>query len=178
MIGRGSYIARGLSDIDPETGEGRPGLEWTLGSEGVEVELDRATGRFRVLRCACCMDVGKVVNPELARGQVVGAMAMGIGFSTRESFYFGKGQNVLNGNLRDYKLLRFGEESEYIVDFLETPQGDGPYGARGLGEQGIIGMPGAIAQALSLAAGVPISALPITPESLWLAMTSARGGGA
>ena len=86
VIGRGSYIARGLSDLDPETGKGRPGLEWTLGAEGVEVELEKSTGRFRVLRSACCMDVGRVVNPALARGQAVGAMAMGIGFATRESF--------------------------------------------------------------------------------------------
>jgi CO/xanthine dehydrogenase Mo-binding subunit len=176
VIGRGSYIARGLSDLDPETGSGRPGLEWTLGAEGVEVELEKSTGRFRVLRSACCMDVGRVVNPALARGQAVGAMAMGIGFATRESFAFGPGQNVVNGSLRDYKLMRFGEEPEYFVDFLETPQGDGPMGARGLGEQGILGMPGAIAQALSRAAGAPIRNLPITPETLWRSMRAGSGG--
>lgn len=176
VIGRGSYIARGLSDLDPETGEGRPGLEWTLGAEGVEVELDSATGRFRVLRSACCMDVGRVVNPALARAQVVGAMAMGIGFTTRESFAFSPSQKVLNGQLRDYKLLRFGEEPEYIVDFVETPQGDGPMGARGLGEQGIIGMPGALASALSRAAGHTFTMLPITPESVWRSMRASRGG--
>jgi len=177
VIGRGSYVARGLSDLDPESGSGRPALEWTLGSEGVEVELDKATGRFTFLRSACCMDVGRVVNPALARGQIVGAMAMGIGFSTRESFVFGPEQNVLNSSLRDYKLLRFGEEPEYLVDFVETPQGDGPYGARGLGEQGIIGMPGAIAAALSRAAGTTFVKLPITPEVVWRAMREAEGGG-
>ena len=103
-------------------------------------------------------------------------MAMGIGFATREAFAFGPGQNVVNGSLRDYKLLRFGEEPEYFVDFLETPQGDGPMGARGLGEQGILGMPGAIAQALSRAAGAPILNLPITPESLWRSMRAETGG--
>jgi CO/xanthine dehydrogenase Mo-binding subunit len=81
---------------------------------------------------------------------------------------------VQNASLRDYKLLRYGEEPEYFVDFVETPQGDGPYGARGLGEQGIIGMPGAIAQAASLAAGVELNELPISPEYLWRAMREAR----
>ena len=115
------------------------------------------------------MDVGRVVNPDLARGQVVGAMAMGIGFATREAFVFDSAERVVNGNLRDFKILRFGEEPEYFVDFVETPQGDGPYGARGLGEQGIIGMPNAVASALSRASGRRIDTLPITNEAVWRA---------
>jgi CO/xanthine dehydrogenase Mo-binding subunit len=173
VIGRGKYIARHLSHIDPETGEGRPGLEWTLGAIGVEVELNRRDGTFRVLRSVCSMDVGKVINPALARGQVVGAMAMGVGYTTREGFLFDSGERVLNHKLRDYKLMRYGEEPEYIVDFVETPQRDGPYNARGLGEQGIIGMPGALASAFSRAAGVQLTRLPITPEYLWSRMRAA-----
>jgi CO/xanthine dehydrogenase Mo-binding subunit len=174
VIGRGRYIARGLSGMDPETGEGRPGLEWTLGAEGVEVELDPRDGAFRVTKAACAMDVGRLIHPALARGQVVGAMGMGIGYATREAFVFDSREGVQNASLRDYKLLRYGEEPEYFVDFVETPQGDGPYGARGLGEQGIIGMPGAIAQAASLAAGVELNELPLSPEYLWRAMREAR----
>lgn len=167
IIGRGKYIARHLSHIDPETGKGRPGLEWTLGAMGVEVEVDLRDGSFRVLKGVCSMDVGRVINPALARGQVVGAMAMGIGYTTREAFHFDSKQRVLNGSLRDYKLVRYGEHPQYIVDFVETPQGDGPFGARGLGEQGIIGMPGALAAAFSRAVGAPLNQLPITPEYLW-----------
>jgi CO/xanthine dehydrogenase Mo-binding subunit len=170
VIGRGKYIARHLTGIDPETGAGRPGLEWTLGAEGVEVEMDPATGAYRILKAACCMDVGRVVNPDLARGQVVGAMGMGIGFATREAFSFDSAERVRNGSLRDFKILRFGEEPEYFVDFVETPQGDGPFGARGLGEQGIIGMPNAVASALSRAVGVRFDRLPITPEEVWKAL--------
>jgi CO/xanthine dehydrogenase Mo-binding subunit len=170
IIGSGKYIARHLSEIDPETGEGRPGLEWTLGAEGVEVEVDLRDGSFRVLKAVCSMDVGRVINPALARGQVVGAMAMGIGYTTREAFLFDRRGRVLNGKLRDYKLVRFGEHPEYVVDFVETPQGDGPFGARGLGEQGIIGMPGALSAAFSRAIGVQINTLPITPELLWRAL--------
>jgi CO/xanthine dehydrogenase Mo-binding subunit len=167
IIGRGKYIARHLSDIDPKTGKGRPGLEWTLGAQGVEVEVNLETGEFRVLKAVCAMDVGKVINPALARGQIVGAMAMGIGYTTREAFAFDARGHVLNGKLRDYKLVRYGEHPEYVVEFIETPQGDGPFGARGLGEQGIIGMPGALSAAFSRAIGVQITELPITPEMLW-----------
>ena len=82
---------------------------------------------------------------------------------------------MLNGKLRDYKILRFGEQPEYIVRFVETPQSDGPFGARGLGEQGIVGMPGALAGAFSRAVQRHLTSLPITPEALWRART---GGGA
>ena len=167
VIGRGWYITPDLTSLDPETGAGKPWLEWTLGAEGVEVEIDPADGAIRVLKAACAMDVGKVVHPALARGQVVGAMAMGIGYSLSEGFVFDARQGVQNGSLRDYKILRYGEDPEYLVDFIETPQHDGPYGLRGLGEQGIVGMPGCLAQAVSLAIGRQMTELPMTPEAIW-----------
>jgi CO/xanthine dehydrogenase Mo-binding subunit len=175
IIGRGHYIARHLTGLDPETGEGRPGLEWTLGAEAVEVEVDLADGSTRVLRSVCAMDVGRVINPGLARGQIVGAMAMGIGYATREAFVFGAGARVLNGSLRDFKILRYGEHPRYIVRFVQTPQNDGPYGARGLGEQGIVGMPAAVAGALARAVERHLTRLPITPEALWRARREPGG---
>ncbi len=167
VIGRGWYITPDLTSLDPATGAGKPWLEWTLGAEGVEVEIDPADGAIRVLKAACTMDVGKVVHPALARGQAVGAMAMGIGYSLQEGFVFDARQVVQNGSLRDYKIMRYGEDPEYLVDFVETPQHDGPYGLRGLGEQGIVGMPGCLAQAVSLAVGAQMTALPMTPETIW-----------
>ena len=167
VIGRGRYIAPHLTTIDPETGEGKPWLEWTLGAEGVEVEVNPQDGRCRILKAACTMDVGKVVHPRLARGQVVGAMGMGIGYAMSEGYVFDSREGVQNGSLRDYKIMRFGEDPEYIVDFIETPQEDGPYGLRGLGEQGIVGMPGCLSQAVSLAIGAPMTQLPMTPETIW-----------
>lgn len=167
VIGRGGYIARHLSSMDPATGAGRPGLEWTLGAEAVEIEIDPADGACRVLKAACAMDVGKVVHPALARGQAVGAMGMGIGYAMSEGYVFDARGAVLNGSLRDYKIPRYGEEPEYFVDFVETPQGDGPYGLRGLGEQGIVGMPGCLSQAVSLAIGAQMTELPMTPETIW-----------
>ena len=173
VIGRGRYIARHLSHLDKETGKGHPGLEWTIGAEGVEVEVNLRTGAYRVLKSACAMDVGRVINPALARGQVVGAMAMGIGYTTREAFEFDSQERIRNAKFRDFKILRYGEHPEYLVDFVETPQRDGPFGARGLGEQGIVGMPAALSAAFSRAVGTQLNAMPITPEYLWRA-----GGGA
>jgi CO/xanthine dehydrogenase Mo-binding subunit len=121
------------------------------------------------------MDVGKVINPALARGQVVGAMAMGIGYTTREAFEFDSEERIRNGKLRDFKILRYGEHPEYIVEFVETPQRDGPFGARGLGEQGIVGMPAALSAAFSRAVGTQLNEMPITPEYLWRSRRQAEG---
>jgi CO/xanthine dehydrogenase Mo-binding subunit len=174
VIGRGRYIARHLTGLDPETGRGEPALEWTLGAEGVEVEVNLRDGSYRVLKAACTMDVGRVVHPALARGQIVGALAMALGFASREGFQFDERERAVNGNLRDFKLFRYGDEPEYLVDFLETPQGDGPYGLRGLGEQGVIGVPAALANALSRAIGVELNELPLTPERVWRALQTRK----
>jgi CO/xanthine dehydrogenase Mo-binding subunit len=175
VIGSGKYIAKHLTDIDPETGKGHPDLEWTLGAEGVEIEVDLNTGKYKILKAVCCIDVGKVISPAIARGQIVGGMAMGMGYTTMEGFTFNDRGQVTNGILRDYKIMRYGDEPVYQVKFLETPQQDGPYGARGLGEQSVIGMPGAIANALSRAVGKGMNQIPLTPEKVWKTSTEVKG---
>jgi CO/xanthine dehydrogenase Mo-binding subunit len=170
IIGKGRYIAKELTDIHPETGKGHPDLEWTLGAEGVEVEVDLITGQYKILKSICCIDVGKVINPDIARGQIVGGMGMGIGYTVMEGFKFNSRGQVTNDSLRDFKIMRLSDAPDYEVVFLETPQHDGPFGARGLGEQSVIGMPGAISNALSRAVGAELNAIPITAEKLWQAL--------
>lgn len=63
--------------------------------------------------------------------------------------------------------MRFGEQPEYLVEFVETPQIDGPFGARGIAEQGTIGIPAAFANAISKAAGEEFDQIPIMPETIW-----------
>ncbi|MCH4890099.1 xanthine dehydrogenase family protein molybdopterin-binding subunit [Acidaminobacter sp. JC074] len=167
IIGRGKYIAKHLTDIDKESGQGHPDLEWTLGAEGVEIEVDMITGQYKILKAVCCIDVGKVINPEIAKGQIIGGMAMGIGYTTMEGFKYNTHGQITSECLRDFKIMRYSDAPIYEVKFLETPQFDGPFGARGLGEQSVIGMPGAISNALSRAVGKDLSAIPITPEKVW-----------
>lgn len=167
IIGRGNYIARKLSSMDLKTGQGRPALEWTLGAQAVEIEFNLRNYSYQIKKAASTMDVGKVINPDLARGQVTGAMAMGLSFARSEGFSFNSSDVVQNDTLRDYKILRYGEHPNYYVEFIETPQGDGPFKARGLGEQGVIGMPGALANAISNAVNQEIKELPLIPELIY-----------
>ena len=167
IIGRGNYILRGLTHLDPETGKGKPGPEWTVTAHGVEVEFDRKDLTYKLLKAVSIIDIGKVLNEKAAKGQVMGAMSMGLAFAGRETFVIDELGRILNPQLRTYRPLRYGEQPEYIVDFVETPQLDAPYGARGVGEHGLLGMPAALGNALSRAIGVPINHLPLTPELLW-----------
>jgi CO/xanthine dehydrogenase Mo-binding subunit len=171
IIGRGKYILRHITSLDPETGAGKPGPEWSAAAYGVEVEFDRIDYTYRLVHAAAVVDAGKVLNEKAALGQVMGAMSMGLAFAARETFYFDQYGRVLNPQLRTYRPIRYGENPDYSVDFVENPQIDAPYGARGIGELGLMGMPGALGNALSLAAGVPLNNLPLIPELIWKAKT-------
>jgi CO/xanthine dehydrogenase Mo-binding subunit len=167
IIGKGQYTLRHLTHINPETGAGKPGPEYSVGAQGVEVEFDTRDYTYKVLKAYSVIDVGKVLNTKAAHSQVMGAMSMGLNFGSSETFVFSKEGKVLNPRLRTYLPFRYGDHPEYIVHFLETPHIDGPFGARGLGEQGLIGMPAALANSLSTAAGVNLNKLPLTPELIW-----------
>jgi CO/xanthine dehydrogenase Mo-binding subunit len=94
-------------------------------------------------------------------------MNIGLSFAGRETFMFDEYGRVLNPQLRTYRPIHYGENPEFIVDFVETPQLDSAYGARGVGEHGILGMPAALGNSLTLAAGVPLNHLPLIPEYIW-----------
>ncbi|WP_445487266.1 xanthine dehydrogenase family protein molybdopterin-binding subunit [Niallia sp. 03133] len=167
IIARGTYILRGLTNLDPETGKGNPGPEWTVAAQGVEIEFDKKNLTYKLLKAVTVMDIGEVLNYGGAVGQVKGAMSMGLAWAGREAFHFNEYGRLRNPQLRTYRPIRYGEHPNYIVDFVKTAHLEAPYGARGAGEHGIIGMPAALGNALSLAANVPLNSLPLTPETIW-----------
>lgn len=167
IIATGNYTLTRMDFLDPETGAGKPGPEWTVAAQGVEVILDKRDFTYRITKAYSVIDIGRVLNDKAARGQVMGAMSMGIAFGGRETFVFDQYARVLNPQLRTYRPLHFGEQPEYLIDFIETPHVAAPYGARGVGEHGLLGMPAALGNALSAALGVQLAELPLIPELLW-----------
>ena len=174
VVGHGSYSVRHLTPLDQETGKGRSGPAWTVGAQAAEVEFDPSDCSYKVTKLASVMDAGKLINPALAKGVVMGGMSMGLGLGTREELLHDESGKTQNANFRQYRLLRMSEAPQYLVDFVETPLEDGPLGARGFGEHGIIGIPSALANALSAASGVDITRFPMTPEYIW--KTREEGG--
>ncbi|MEL7656765.1 MAG: molybdopterin cofactor-binding domain-containing protein, partial [Bacillota bacterium] len=174
ILARGSFILNHLTELDRNTGAGHPGPAWAVGAQAVEVELDMREFTYRLINAVTVIDAGKLLNPKTARGLITGGMCMGLGLGSREAFSYDTSGEVLNTSLRTYKVIHIGEEPKYIVDFIETPQIDAPYGARGIAEHGIIGMPAALANALSTAAQIDLDQLPVTPETIWKAKTGGK----
>lgn len=167
IMATGSYVMKHLTPLDKETGKGVPGVSWTVGAQAVEIEYDPTMHTYRLLKAATVIDAGKVINPKTAKGLIMGGMSMGLGIATREEFIYDELGILENTSLRTYKLMRFGEQPDYLVDFVETPQIDGPFGARGIAEHGVIGIPAAFANAICKATDEEIDQLPILPELIW-----------
>ena len=174
VLGRGGFIMNDLNYLDKETGGGKPGPYWTVGAQAVEIEYDTRDHTYRLLRAATVIDAGKVLNPAMAEALVKGGMCMGFGLGSREYFQYDPAGRVLDTSLRTYKVMHFGQTPAYLVAFVETPFIEGPYGARGFGEHGIVGIPAALANALSVAAECELDELPVTPEKIWLATTGGK----
>jgi carbon-monoxide dehydrogenase large subunit len=141
------------------------------------VEIDRATGALHVLRLAAVDDSGRIVNPLLAEGQVVGATAQGLGQALVEQAPHDADGQPLATSFADYALLTAWEMPQLASTFVETPSPFNPLGAKGIGEGGSIAAPAAVANAVADALapfGVRHVDLPFTEERLWRAL---QGGG-
>lgn len=170
LIGRGKYIAQGLTYLDPETGQGYPALDWTYGAHGVEIEVDTATGNIEVLKVVSAFDVGKVLNETLVKGQVIGGIIQGLGTAFSEFLVYDADGRLLTRNLVDYKIPTVKDlPREIEVYFVETPQLDGPYGARGVAEHPMISITPAIGNALANAIGLEMLEGPLSAEKVYLA---------
>jgi CO/xanthine dehydrogenase Mo-binding subunit len=139
---------------------------WEVCVAAAEVSVDRDTGKVTVERTATVADVGKAINPQLVERQDEGATMQGIGNALFEELSYQDGL-LLNDNLLEYRVPSMedlpGSSSCIIV---ENGDGPGPFGAKGCGEGAFAGVIGAIATAVA-DSGVPVTALPLTPERVW-----------
>ncbi len=151
-------------------GFGNISATYAYGTQGAEVEVDTETGEVKILRMVAAHDVGKVLNPPALKGQIYGALAQGIGYALYEELQSEKGK-ILNPNFRDYKIPT-AQEMNFPVDleFIETNDRFGPFGAKGVAEPGLVPTAPAIANAICDAVGIRIRDLPITPEKILSAL--------
>jgi carbon-monoxide dehydrogenase large subunit len=141
----------------------------------VEVDLD--TGRVRLRRLVGVDDAGRLLNPLLARGQLHGGIAQGVGQALFEEFRYDDRANPLTGSLPAYGLPGAPELPAFELVELETPTPVNELGVKGLGEAGAIGAPPAVLNAVvdALAPlGVRHLDMPATPERVWRAIAAAR----
>jgi len=169
LIGRGTY--RGERGHAPLGGEAP---FWEVGMAAAEVEVDGDTGRVRILRYVSVADIGRAINPRECEAQEEGAAMMGIGHTLFEQMIYDGGQ-LLNPSLIDYRVPVMSDlPEEYRSILVENGDGPGPYGAKGIGESGLIPTAPAVANAIARAIGVRITDLPMTPERVWRASERER----
>ena len=157
---------------DWNKGYGNMSACYAFGTQGAEVEVDEETGDVRILRMVSAHDVGRILNPQTLEGQTYGALAQGVGYALYEEIRSEEGR-ILNPNFTDYKIPT-ACEMDFPVDlvFIETDDPAGPFGAKGVGEPGLVPTAPAIANAIYDAVGVRIRDLPITPEKVLAALRS------
>jgi CO/xanthine dehydrogenase Mo-binding subunit len=153
--------------VDPSRvvqGDFYPYSDFTGAVHLAEVDVDPETGRTEVIRCAAFQDAGVVMDQEMFRGQVEGAVAMGLGEALTEETLWAEDGRMLNPNLLDYRIPTLTEVPPIEVVALVGALGAGPFGAKGLGEPPIIPVPAAVANAIADATGARLTELPMTPE--------------
>ena len=147
---------------------------WMFAAQVVEIEIDEATGRITPLAVWSAHDMGKAINPSAVEGQVEGGVLQAIGYALYEEMVWDGGR-LANPSFMDYKIPGAPETPPEIHTILvETPDPTGPFGAKGIGEPPIVGVPAAIANALAHATGLRINRLPMTPERVLRAFKAKR----
>jgi carbon-monoxide dehydrogenase large subunit len=143
-----------------------PALAYPYATHVCAVEVDPGTGHPRILRYVIVEDCGTVINPLIVEGQVHGATAQGIAGSLFEEIVYSADGQMLTASLMDYLVPTASELPTFVVDHLAIPAPDSPTGAKGVGEGGTLGPPGALANAVSDALGCECNELPLRPEAL------------
>ena len=175
LIASGSSIADGLTNLHPETGQGNPAAVWTFGAHAVEIEVDVETGSIEVLKVASAFDVGQVINEKLIYGQICGGVLQGLGSALLEGYKFNADEQLMNPSFTDNKIPTMKDMPGKIVPiYIENPQFNGPYGARGVGEHPMISIPSAIGNAVYDALGINFHVLPLSPEAIVLGIQSGK----
>ncbi len=135
-----------------------------------EIEIDIETGKYELLDYTAVVDCGTTINPNLCRVQVEGGLVQGIGMAMCEDVRYSKAGKMLTNNLMQYKVPTRKEINKLTVEFADSYEPTGPYGAKSVGEIGIDTPLAAIANAVYNAIGVRITTLPITPEKVLMGL--------
>ncbi len=147
-----------------------------FGAHVAVVEVDRDTGKVKLVRMIACDDAGRILNPLLVDGQVHGGLAQGAAQALLEEVVFDVDGNPVTGNFADYGIISAAELPSFERVPMETPTHVNELGAKGIGESGTIGSTPAVQNAVVDALahlGVRHIDMPTTPEKVWRAMQGA-----
>jgi CO/xanthine dehydrogenase Mo-binding subunit len=159
----GVYHAPAGEPVDFATGRGKVFPDYTFGAHAVEVEVDVETGTVRVLKHVAAHDVGRAINPQSVAGQIQGGAVQGLGYGLMEEVVLHEGIN-LTTSFASYLIPSAADVPDVEAIAVESGEGLGPFGARGIGEPPIGPPAAALAGAIEDATGARVTVLPITAE--------------
>ena len=136
----------------------------------VDAEVDPETGKTQILRYTVIQDAGKAIHPSYVEGQFQGGAAQGIGWALNEEYIYGSDGRLQNAGFLDYRIPLASDLPMIDTVIVEVPNPGHPYGVRGVGETSICPPLAAIANAVSQAAGVRLTELPMSPPSILAAL--------
>jgi CO/xanthine dehydrogenase Mo-binding subunit len=136
------------------------------------VRVDPDTGTVTVLGHVIAQDVGRALNPALVTGQMHGGVAQGLGWALFEELAYDEHGQPATGSFVEYAMPTAGGVPAIDTEIVEVAAPEGPFGAKGVGEAPVVGVPGAVANAIAAATrgGVRARQLPMTPERVWRAI--------
>jgi CO/xanthine dehydrogenase Mo-binding subunit len=168
------YVPRPTTPYDHDTGAADPNITYGYCAQAAEVEVDPDTGHVHVRRIVSVNDVGTAINPQQVEGQIEGAVAQSVGWTTHENFVQQDGR-VLTDQLSTYLIPTVVDVAQVKPVILEYPDPQGPLGARGMAEMPFIPTAAAIVAAVHDATGVWFDEIPLTPERVWRRLQSRTG---
>jgi CO/xanthine dehydrogenase Mo-binding subunit len=165
------FIGRGMVKVpnNPKAPLSAASLFWMPCWVGAEVEVDRETGKMRVVHLVVGADSGRSVNAVACRGQVEGAALQALGQSLFEELRY-EGGEPANATPLKYRVPLAGDLPDCYESFILEHGGPGPFGAKGIGEAGMLGVASAIANAIHDAVGARLAEIPFTPERVLAAI--------
>jgi len=173
IVGRG-FFDPDSTLVDPDTGiaQAPPGHcpTYPFQATAVELEVDPATYEVKILKMAQAVDCGRVLNPQMAKGQLDGGGAQGLGYALTEDLVYDAEGRISNASLTEYKIMSAADMPPITHIFADVIDPKGPFGAKGLGMAPYITVAPAVANAIYDAINVRIADLPITPEKIYAAM--------
>ena len=163
------YHAPAGEPVDLATGSGKVFPDYTFGAHAAEVEVDTETGAVRVLKYAAAHDVGRAINPQSVEGQIQGGAVQGLGYGLMEEVIVEEGVN-LTTSFASYLIPSAADVPDVEPIVVESGEGLGPFGARGIGEPPIGPPAAAVANAIADATGARLTRLPLTAERVAAAL--------
>jgi len=156
---------------DPETSQGEPYAAYSFSCCIAEVEVDEETGTVEVKRLYTGVDAGRIMNPELVRGQLYGCAMMGIGFALTEKIELTKGGKIRNKGFGDYLILGTFDQPVFADPvYVEDPYLYSGFGVKGAGEVAMNATPAAIINAVKNAIGIRTYEIPATAEKIFFTL--------